>query len=113
MQEELLLCELKRLLGRESTETGQDEMLLAILQSVQARLCLLLGTEEVPEALDWVVTEAAVSRFNRVGSEGMHSHSVEGESVTFAEDDFSAFAAEIDAWRAGQEQMKRGRVRFL
>lgn len=94
-------------------DAGQEERLLAILESAAARLSLLLGVEEPPETLDWVLIEAAVSRFNRIGSEGMSSHSVEGESITFAEDDFSAFAGELDAWRAGQAQMKRGRVRFL
>ena len=37
------------------------------------------------------MTEAAVRRFNRIGSEGTSSHTVDGESMTWAEDDFALF----------------------
>ena len=72
-----------------------------------------LGTDAVPEELLYIVTEAAVIRFNRIGSEGMASHNVEGESVAFSGDEFAPFAEDIQAWQLAQAEPKKGRVRFL
>jgi hypothetical protein len=70
----------------------------------------LIGTAQVPDALDYVLTEVTVRRFNRIGSEGMNSHSVEGETISFEDDDFDAYADDIQAWK---EQNNQGRLRFL
>ena len=72
------------------------------------------GAQEVPEALQFVVVEVSVIRFNRIGSEGVSSHTVEGESMSWNQDsDFDAFAEDIEAWLDEQEGVKRGRLRFL
>ena len=68
---------------------------------------------EIPEALAYIVVEVAVARFNRIGSEGMSSHSVEGESISFSDDDFAGYKADIEAYLDEQSGTKRGRVRFL
>lgn len=115
MDEEILvqvLLDFKRLLGVEN-EYSQDEKLEAILKSVYARLKVLLGMDTVPEALLYIVTEVSVIRFNRIGSEGMSSHSVEGENISYMDNDFSGFMAEIEAWQDEQKETKRGRVRFI
>lgn len=108
---DLLLTGLKRLLG--ITEDSQDAKLFGILETVYARLRVRLGTDAVPEELLYIVTEAAVIRFNRIGSEGMASHNVEGESVAFSGDEFAPFAEDIQAWQLAQAEPKKGRVRFL
>lgn len=108
---DVLLMGLKRLLGL--TEDSQDAKLTAILETVYARLCVRLGMAAVPEELLYIVTEAAVIRFNRIGSEGMASHNVEGESVAFSGDEFAPFADDIQAWQLAQAEPKKGRVRFL
>lgn len=108
---EMLLTRLKRLLGL--TEDAQDEMLLGILETVYARLCVRLGVEAIPEELLYLVEEAAVIRFNRIGSEGMASHTVEGEAVSFSGDEFASFSDDIQAWQLAKTEPKKGRVRFL
>lgn len=107
------LRDFKCLLGVDVRENSQDEKLEAILQSVYCRLKVLLGMNTVPGALFYIVTEVSVIRFNRIGSEGMSSHSVEGESISYTDNDFAGFMAEIEAWRDEQQETKRGRVRFI
>lgn len=53
-------------------------------------------------------------RFNRIGSEGTASHSVEGESLTFSDSDFDAYMAEIQNFKdsLGQQGAKGG-FKFL
>lgn len=109
---EQIRSDVKMLLGMEGDT--QDGMLDTIIQSVQSRLRVLLGgVDTIPEQLTYIVAEVAVIRYNRIGSEGMSSHTVEGESISYADNDFSGFMSDIEAWQEEQEKAKRGRVRFL
>lgn len=108
-----MLKQLKVMLGIAAEETGLDEKLKLIINLVTARLQLLLGGIEPPESMEHIIVEVAIMRFNRIGSEGMTSHSVEGESNTFTDNDFSGFADEIQAFLDTQQGNKRGKVRFL
>lgn len=108
-----MLKQLKVLLGIDENDSSLDAKLKLIISSVTARLQLLLGGIEVPESMEHIIVEVAVIRFNRIGSEGMASHTVEGESYSFTEGDFAAFADEIQAFLDNQKESTRGRVRFL
>lgn len=108
-----MLNELKLMLGISSDDTSLDDKLKLIIATVTARLKLLLGGIDPPDSLNHIVREVAIIRFNRIGSEGFASHTVEGESQSFAEDDFAPFADEIKAFLDSQSANKRGKVRFL
>lgn len=108
-----MLNNLKLMLGIDVNDSDQDEKLNLILQNTNARLKLLLGGIEPPEALQHIILEVSIIRFNRIGSEGMASHSVEGESLNYAEDDFAAFTDEIQAYLDSQKESTRGKVKFL
>ena len=106
-----MLNDLKVMLG--INDTDMDDKLRLIIANVTARLKLLLGGIEPPEDMNHIILEVSIIRFNRIGSEGMSSHSVEGESASYAEDDFSEFADEIQALLDMQKTSTRGKARFL
>lgn len=109
---ERALTTLRTLLG--IPDDSRDALLTTIVSAVQARLLLLLGgASEVPESLTYIVPEVAVIRYNRIGSEGMSSHSVEGETVAYADNDFAGYMGEIEAYLDEQQTTRRGRVRFM
>lgn len=108
-----MLNDLKLMLGIDSNDTDQDEKLQLILSTVTARLRLLLGDIKPPESMDHIILEVAIIRFNRIGSEGLSSHTVEGESLTFADSDFDGFQDEIQAFLESQNNSSRGKLRFL
>jgi hypothetical protein len=108
-----VLNDLKLLLGFSEDETDRDELLLKIIAMATARLKLLLGGVEHPKEMDHIVLDVSVIRFNRIGSEGMTAHSVEGEALSFVEDDFAQYADEIQSWLDRQESGTRGKVKFL
>lgn len=108
-----MLNELKLLLGIASDDTSKDDLLKLIISAVTARLKVLLGGVQPPDSLDYVVREVAVVRFNKIGSEGMSSHSVEGESITFNDSDFSGYMDDIQAFLETHKESAKGRVRFL
>ena len=108
-----MLNELKLLLGIAQEDTAEDDKLRLLIATATARLKLLLGGIEPPESMEHIIREVAIIRFNRIGSEGMASHTVEGESQTFADGDFAAFADEIQAFLDAQKASARGKLRFL
>ena len=108
-----MLDNFKMMLGIEANDTDEDVKLNLILSYTKSRLKLLLGGIEPPEEMNHIVLDVAIMRFNRIGSEGLSSHSVEGESFSFSEHDFDGFANEIKAWLESHKESKRGKVRFL
>lgn len=108
-----MLNNIKMMLGIASDDTDRDDLLKLIISSAIARLKMLLGGVEPPESLDYIIVDVAIRRFNRIGSEGMSSHTVEGESITFSDSDFAGFEDDIQAFLETQNESKKGRVRFL
>lgn len=108
-----MLSDLKLMLGIASNDTDRDSLLNLIISNATARLRTLLGGLEPPNSLDYIILDVCTRRFNRVGSEGMDSHTIEGESVTFSSSDFAGFEDDIQAYLDTQKEIARGRVRFL
>lgn len=108
-----MLENLKLMLGFESDFTDKDPLLKLIISQTTSRLKILLGGLEPPEELDHIILDVAIIRFNRIGSEGLSSHSVEGESQTFSASDFDGYMDEIEAFLANQRTSTRGKVVFL
>lgn len=108
-----MLTRLKVMLGMPDTETPKDPQLQLILDGTTKRLKSLLGGIDPPEELEYIILEVAVIRYNRIGSEGLSAHSVEGESQRFGADDFAAYREDIRNYLSGLELTKKGRVRFL
>jgi hypothetical protein len=94
---------------------GEDEdaKLNLIIANTTARLKLLLGGIKPPEEMHHIILDVSVARFNKIGSEGMTSHSVEGESTSYGSDDFGPYMDEIQAYLDTQKESVRGKVRFL
>ena len=106
-----MLEKIKLLLG--ISDNDLDVKLTLIIDSVMARLKLLLGGIDPPVELEHIIVEVSIIRFNRIGSEGMSAQSVEGESNTYQDNDFAGFADEIEAFKASQNNTKLGVIRFL
>lgn len=108
-----MLDNLKTMLGIEGN--SQDSVLMLLIEAATKRLLAYLKPEieEVPDELSWIVVELALSRFNRMGNEGMQTYSQEGESIGYLTDDIAPYKAAIDAWNLKQEDNIKGVVRFL
>lgn len=107
-----MINDLKIMLGLANDESVDDKLKI-IISNTTSRLKVLLGGIEVPQELNHIILEVSIIRFNRIGSEGLSSHSVEGESLGFSEDDFAQYQDEIKAYLESLNSSKRGKVRFL
>lgn len=108
-----MLNNLKTFLDIPKDDATIDEKLKLIISDTTSRLKLLLGGIEPPEEMDHIIRGVAIKRFNRIGSEGLSSHTVEGESQSFIDNDFDEYADEIQSWLDMQKESTRGKVRFL
>lgn len=106
-----MLENLKLMLG--IADTDRDALLKLIISNTTTRLKILLGGIEPPEELDHIILDVAIIRYNKIGSEGLSSHTVEGESQSFSSGDFDGYMDEIQAYLDSQETAIRGKVRFL
>ena len=108
-----MLKDLKILLGIPENETLQDPKLNLILSATRSRLKALLGGQDPPDELGYIITDVAVIRFNKIGSEGLSSHTVEGESLSFSDNDFAGYMDDIQTYLDSKKEAKKGKVRFL
>lgn len=99
---------------------GDEVQLNVIYQQTEKRLLgklkrLLPDTIAVPTELDYIVDEITIARFNRIGSEGMSSESVEGRSANYNDNYFADFEADIQGYIDcnTESDRTRGKVRFL
>ena len=97
--------------------TGDNPQVEAIYSKIAERLLHRIKAAEIPLELEYIVEEATIRRFNRIGSEGMKSESVEGHSVTYLdEDELAPYESAIVAYLDAQEPeppRKPGVVYFL
>lgn len=83
-----------------TVDNEQVEKIYAVISQRLIGKLSKIEVTEVPIELEWIVDEATIRRFNRIGSEGMKSESVEGHSVTFddAEDALAPYELHIRAY---------------
>ena len=105
------------LLGLDSPTQAMTDRIETIIGMTEQRLAFLLGipVNGIPTKLSYIVVEVTIARFNRIGSEGVSSHTVQGESLTWSDDDFKPYMDDIQEWLNAQDEVNttRGRVRFI
>ena len=97
MADTQLLNKLKRRLGIAQDDTQEDDLLQDILEDAEAHFKLLAETDIIDSKYQFIILDIADMRYNRKGSTGMKSESVDGYSVTWqdAKDDFAPYMSII------------------
>ena len=100
----VVLEKLKRKLSFSVVDEEKDALLLDLIGDTMDHFRLiaesLSGTypEAIPIKFEFIIKEVAEKRFNRIGSEGMKSESIDGHSVSYEEQkyDFDPYLANIE-----------------
>ena len=103
------------------TLTGVDnKQITAIYSMYEKRLFSrleqsLLEVVEIPEELEYILTECTIARFNRIGSEGMESESMDGHTAKYVDKDLSDYEHAIQSYIDSQVIVPptKGVIRFL
>lgn len=94
-----MLKTLRDMLGIEEADSQLSKRLEWIINATRARLSVLLGGIEFGTDLNYIIVEVSIVRFNRIGSEGTKTHTVEGESMSFRDSDFDEYKEDIQAYK--------------
>ena len=116
---------LRLLLLGDKTQDGQDDLIELLYSYAESRLRLILAKVRkeyrvdlsgIPEELSWILDEVVSVRFNRIGSEGMTSHTVGSQSISYSGEDFADYLDDIISFvetsEGGSLQGRAGRVIF-
>ena len=100
----VVLEKLKRKLSFSVVDEEKDALLLDLIGDTMDHFRLiaesLSGTypEAIPIKFEFIIKEVAEKRFNRIGSEGMTSESIDGHSVSYEEqkNDFNPYLSAME-----------------
>lgn len=95
---------LTRLKTRLPNTELEDNELVEYLSTVNDRLCLRLGAEELPPLFGSVCVDATVKMIRRIYYEGISSEGVANISTSFVDDILAEYASEIGDWKATQAE---------
>ena len=97
----MLLNRIKTLLGI----PDNDELIYEITELTKSKILNYINEVELPLELEFVLVELTVQRYNRIGSEGIASESVDGKSVSY-EDIFENYKPYLDDYisRSGKSK---------
>ena len=87
----MLLNRIKTLLNIE----GNENLIYEIVNITESKILNYINATEMPVELEFVLIELAIQRFNRIGSEGIASESIDGKSVSY-DDDFTGYKHYLD-----------------
>ena len=89
----MLLNRIKVLLG----VSENDALVSEIIELTKEKILNYINKTELPNELEFVLIELSIQRYNRIGSEGIVSESVDGKSVSY-EDDFETYKHYLDEY---------------
>ena len=101
----MLLNRMKVMLGINDNE----ELLLEILDITKSKILNYINEAELPFELEFVLIELAIQRYNRVGSEGVVSESVDGSTTSY-KDDFESYKQYLDDYMSRNNTSKGFRL---
>ena len=90
----MLLNRVKVLLG--ITNNDNEELLREIIEITEAKILNYINSSELPKQLEFVLVELSIKRFNRIGSEGFASETVDGKTMSYEESEFEGYEKYLD-----------------
>ena len=90
----MIVSRMKVLLGI-TDNTDNEELLCEIVEITKSKILNYINRTKIPKELEFVLIELSVQRFNRIGSEGIASESIDGKSVSY-DDDFTGYKHYLD-----------------
>ena len=96
ISDDAILKKVKRIRGILTSDTVEDDAILEIIDNVIKHFKVYVGlkiSDEVSDDWDFIISDVVIRQYNRRGSEGMSSESVDGYSVSYedSENDFKKF----------------------
>ena len=72
-----------------------DELIYEITEITKEKILNYINEKELPKELEFILIELAIERFNKIGSEGIASESIDGKNVSY-DDSFENYKIYLD-----------------
>ena len=72
-----------------------DELIYEITEITKEKILNYINEKELPKELEFILIELAIERFNKIGSEGIASESIDGKNVSY-DDSFENYKVYLD-----------------
>lgn len=105
-----LLERVKLILGIDIVDYSKDDVLNEFINNFSQAVNLYCNTTTLPLQLEYIVVECSISRYNRMGSEGLQSEGIDVISSTYVLDILEPYKPYMDAYRSTNSLKK---VKFL
>ena len=79
----------------EKVKEDNDELIYEIVEITKEKILNYINEKELPKELEFILIELSIERYNRIGSEGIASESVDGKNVSY-EDNFESCKQYLD-----------------
>ena len=89
----MLLNRIKTFLG--IIDSYNDKLIEEIIEITKEKILNYINEKELPKELEFVLVELAIERFNKIGSEGIASESIDGKNVSY-DDSFENYKVYLD-----------------
>lgn len=108
-----MLAEIKKSL--ELSSSDKDELLASLIKRCSQPILNYIGLKKIPNELEYIVIELVLARYNRLGSEGITSESVDGISYVYNSDVIEPYRKDLDLWicNNSSESNKKVKARLI
>ena len=89
---------IKIILGIDDDDT-KDALLTILLENAINTLCVYLGVDTLPNSLKYIAQELTVSRYRKIGAEGVSTQKIDEISTTYSVDDLSRYKSILDVYK--------------
>ncbi|MBQ7521503.1 MAG: hypothetical protein IJU14_01330 [Clostridia bacterium] len=103
---------LQRVQNRLNDDTVSENTLSEIIQTISDRVCLRLGTENIPTLFYSIVTDASVKLYRRTFYEGISTENDDGITTSFVDDILEEYTAEFEQYKLNRKT-ETGIIKFL
>jgi hypothetical protein len=76
---------IQTILGITVVETEKIALVDLIIEQSQAKICAYINASIVPAELNFIIIELTIERYNKIGSEGLLSESIEGIQYSYSD----------------------------
>ena len=73
-----------KILGIASTDTEKVALVELLMEQSKAKICAYINQSLVPAELNFMIIELTIDRYNKIGSEGLASESIEGIQYSYS-----------------------------
>lgn len=88
---------IKIILGIE--DDSKDALLTILLENAINALCVYLGVDVLPNNLAYIAQELVVSRYNKIGAEGISTEKIGEISTTYSVNDLNRYKDILNVYK--------------